>query len=330
MGVLFVGSVEAFVLNSPLTKVPVDNRLDCSSSKVPAKRLKGLYPLLMYRDSSDVLAVRPLNHVGVWVQNCFHSLARTIVSTTLLYLVTFHSLPAFSQDTSGSQHQWNFGEDRVVQVKTPLVLSRMSLDRPTLLGAGGGGAVLQMQRIHDQSPVAVKISWLASANSVSNECMILKQLEKEHVHGVERCLAMDSYPLDPRRVMIALEPVFVDSANSLMDVKNQEAQAKATRQLVRTLVEMLAARVVATDVQLLVSQTGEVLLVDLTEAKALSLDPSPMDMALVASFCSEILSQVPESMYRVADAALTEFLVSCKVDDDLYNVLAWQRDVLVP
>ena len=326
--VLLFVPVAAFVLELP----PLTNVHSCTRDfrTNTSERFSVLYSSEGCRDGSYAPNARSWTHRSVLGPSYSWSQASRIVSTLLLCLITFHSMPSYAQDTSGSPYEWNFGEDRVVKLETPLHLSSLRLDRPTLLGAGGGGAVVQMQPVDDESrsSVAVKISWIASAHSVFNECMILQKLEKQHVHNVERCLATDVYPLDPRRVMIALEPVFADSGNSLIDIEHEEAQVKATRNLVQTLVDMLAARVVATDVQLLVSQTGEVLLVDLTEAKALSLDPSPMDMTLAASFCSEILSQVPASMYRVADIALRELLVSSKIDDDLYNILASQRDLL--
>lgn len=251
----------------------------------------------------------------------------------VVYISSFTPAAAYSEEVISS-FQWTFGNDQVVHIQTPLSLSKMQLFDPQLLGAGGGGTVLAMKQVGNlnndpSNSVAVKISWIASAKSVEKECKILETLEQSNVHGVEQCLGTERYPLDARRVMIALKPVFADDVSSISDLENDMLQRKATTQLMQTLVEMLAARVVTTDVQILVSKTGDILLVDLTEAKLLSSTAmSLIDLSLAASFCSEMLALVPPSMEEYARLAVNTALQSATTLPirELQNVLLAQVD----
>jgi hypothetical protein len=79
--------------------------------------------------------------------------------------------------------------------------------------------------------------------------------------------------------------------------------------IVKTLVDMLAANVVTTDVQPLMNrETGDVLFIDMTEAQIMSTPPTFLDLALASSFCTEMASLIPESMREVASATLLEEL----------------------
>jgi hypothetical protein len=247
-------------------------------------------------------------------------------------------------------HVWNFESasvelpERLTMPSMMMPITSQSLHQPQLLGAGGGGAVFRMTTttsLHDEegarcrdeeadADVALKISWVASADSVANACRLLQILEQKQVHGVERCLGMEPYPSDQRRVMIALQPVVTDQVSSIADLPNELRQTIATEQLMQTLVEMLAAQVVTTDVQLLVSSSGDILLIDLTEAKLLltASPPSLLDLSLAGSFCSEMMSLVPESMHQVAINALTLQLKSHPLTDDLYDILSAQMESL--
>ncbi|GKY98572.1 hypothetical protein MPSEU_000814000 [Mayamaea pseudoterrestris] len=264
-------------------------------------------------------------------QNVRRMLGRRLVALLFIMAVSSSSA-AYGQES----YQWNFGNDKIVELVTPLdVNGGMRLTHPVLLGAGSGGAVFSMQNDKEEATlqpplVAVKISWTASAASISKECKILQKLEQQSVHGVERCLATAPYPSDSRRVMMVLEPVVVDDANSIDDIRDLAARSRAMNQLMETLVEMMAARVVTTDVQLLVSQSGDILLIDLTEAKKLSsyMPLAAIDMALANSFCSEMLALVPRSMHFVAEKALTQALAAHSLDNDLYQVLTSQREIL--
>eukprot|EP00747_Dinoflagellata_sp_TGD_P036086 gnl/TRDRNA2_/TRDRNA2_138265_c0_seq3.p1 gnl/TRDRNA2_/TRDRNA2_138265_c0~~gnl/TRDRNA2_/TRDRNA2_138265_c0_seq3.p1 ORF type:complete len:243 (+),score=25.14 gnl/TRDRNA2_/TRDRNA2_138265_c0_seq3:119-847(+) len=226
-----------------------------------------------------------------------------------------------------------------VQLTDPLAsFSSMKLQHPQLLGSGGGGAVFSFERSGEEvskGQVAVKVSWLPSTTSVESECKILQVMEERQVRGVEKCLDMERYPADTRRVMIALEPVVDDSISSI-DGVDEGLQAHAVISVVRTMVDMLAANVATVDVQPLISrQTGDVLFIDMTAARAISQPPSFLDRALVSSFCSEMLSLIPESLNEVASEALREELQASEdrkavIQDEILNVLRSQALVMPP
>jgi hypothetical protein len=215
---------------------------------------------------------------------------------------------------------WNLVNGQV-QLADPIVFPKQ-LRRPRLLGSGGGGAVFSFEKSH----VVVKVSWLGSAASVERECTILKVLERNGVQGVERCLAQQPYPEDARRVMIALEPLVEDADANPRDV-DASLRPHAIRCIMRTMVQMLAANVVTVDVQPLISkQTGDVLFIDLTEAKVLVPPLSFLDVALMSSFCTEMSALIPESLLVVASTALLHELQALEqkgvdLSDQTYDVL---------
>lgn len=206
---------------------------------------------------------------------------------------------------------------------------KMKLQDPRFLGSGGGGAVFGYSASSSSNDVVLKISWLRSAESVRNECRILQQLQKSTVSGVETCLASLEYPDDPRRAMILLEPLIDESVSSVSELP-LKLQANAVDQLIRTMVQMLAANVVTTDVQALIStKTGDVLLIDMTEAKVLADPPTFVDIALAGSFCSEIFNLVSERMMSTASASLLSELAKLAANGDsltkaVYEVLQGQ------
>ena len=197
----------------------------------------------------------------------------------------------------------------------------LDLRHPQYLGSGGGGAVFAYDRIEpkrhenlDEDAIVVKVSWVGSAASVGRECSVLKYMETNHVSGVEKCRGQISY--DDRRVMIAMEPVMNDSVASISEI-DERLRPTAVKCVMRTLVQMLGAGVVTTDVQPLISKvTGEVLFIDMTEAKIVFTDSngtgsrtiSFVDQALASSFVSEMLGLIPanasDELVRVANEQL--------------------------
>ncbi len=197
------------------------------------------------------------------------------------------------------------------QVETPNPLTLFpsyKLRNPSFLGSGGGGAVFSYYDDDSNKDIAIKFSWVRSAKSVERECDVLKVLEAgsninrsegnnlSPTRNVEKCLGMERYGPDPRRVVIALEPV-VDNVRAVSTVAevDKEKQTIAVEAIVCTMVDMLAANVVTTDVQPLINrETGEVLFIDMTEAQIMSSpDPSFLDLALTGSFCSEMAALIP-------------------------------------
>ena len=173
------------------------------------------------------------------------------------------------------------------------------------------------------SKVALKVSWESSTESVRTECKMLQRLEEHHVTGVEQCLAMDTYPgtvtktyntqQQQQRTMIVLQPVMEDTAslvNSIGLIPSNELQQQATQQVIRTMLQMLAAQVATTDVQPLISATtGHVLFIDMTEAQIIAREPSSLELALCRSFVSEMMVLIPEKMTTVAAQAMEQELV---------------------
>ncbi len=197
------------------------------------------------------------------------------------------------------------------QVETPDLLTLFpsyKLRNPSFLGSGGGGAVFSYHDDDGDKDIAIKFSWVRSAKSVERECDVLNVLAAgpntkwskddipSHTRNVEKCLGSERYARDPRRVVIALEPV-VDNVSAVSTVAevDKETQKIAVEDIVCTMVDMLAANVVTTDVQPLINrQTGKALFIDMTEAQVMSSpEPTFLDLALAASFCSEMAALIP-------------------------------------
>jgi hypothetical protein len=226
-------------------------------------------------------------------------------------------------------HTWQLSNG-VVRLTEPLshliAQQRQPLREPRLLGSGGGGAVFAFA----DSNTVVKVSWLRSAASVEKECATLQFLELNSVQGVERCLGQVPYPDDPRRVMIAMQPLVSDDTVSSLAEIDSSLQPQAVRDIVRTLVQMLAAHVVTVDVQPLISkQNGNVLFIDMTEAQVLSSPLSFLDKALVSSFCTEMLSLIPDRLLPVVSKLVKEEIQSLelkgiRLSSEVYDVLSSQ------
>ena len=191
------------------------------------------------------------------------------VATTATITPTTIKAKVSTTDESQKQLSWMLSNGQV-KLSNPLMdFPHKVLRDPTLLGSGGGGAVFALneeersisssgKKKDDEREVALKISWIKSAQSVERECMILNRLEEQHVRNVEHCLGIVPYPDDSRRVMIVLEPVVHESTASVRGL-DESKQADSVRSIMKTLVDMLSANVVTTDVQVLIDKfTGKV------------------------------------------------------------------------
>eukprot|EP00536_Pseudo-nitzschia_multiseries_P016362 jgi/Psemu1/221084/e_gw1.1087.13.1 len=231
----------------------------------------------------------------------------------------------------------------------------MTLVDPKFLGAGGGGSVWTMKQqktpnkttnspsrntaggrdenehktANDKNDVVVKISWSRSTDSVRNECDVLRVLERRGVTGVERCLGATDYRYDPDRVVIVMQPLVVDdndntgngSITASLDDLSLEMARVAARKLGTTAAQMIAAGVVTTDVQPLISKTtGDVLLIDLTEARVIVVPTgegasiADGDRLLTNAFFTEIQGLIPESLLDDASEAFRNELRRIEAD----------------
>jgi hypothetical protein len=208
------------------------------------------------------------------------------------------------------QESFTFGQGHNDKLK--------NLHSPRLLGSGGGGAVFAFEspptvaagELNNKADeVAVKVSWVRSAESVKNECNILQKLEERRVQGVEVCLGEEAYPYDNRRVMIALQPVAASGSVASVTNLDERLQLQAVQSIVHTMVQLLAAGFVTTDVQPLISPiTGDVLFIDFTEAQDIGRGVSSLIISVVSSFCSEMVALIPEKWESVAARTLLQDL----------------------
>ncbi|VEU37470.1 unnamed protein product [Pseudo-nitzschia multistriata] len=240
-----------------------------------------------------------------------------LTASLLLNPMAADPIPPPMVQTQTKNYEFGNGS---VRIDNRMKFPGMTLEEPRFLGAGGGGSVWGMKRILDPGldrsgdgngnpggvpkNVVVKISWLRSTDSVRNECDVLSVMEQRGVTGVERCLGSVEYPYDSRRVAIAMEPLMEDDGDattSSLDDLTPELALRSALQLGKTMAQMIAAGVVTTDLQPLVSRsTGEVLLIDMTEARVLALaesgDIAEGDKLLIDAFCTEVLGLIPDSL----------------------------------
>lgn len=256
-------------------------------------------------------------------------------STLLAGAILFHSIVA-----PPTTLNYEFGNGSV-QIDNPTTIQGMTLSDPKLLGAGGGGSVWKMTANGSNNRIrnaVVKISWARSGNSVRNECEVLNVMERYGVTGVERCLGAIEYKYDSRRVVIAMEPFIEDISKnndggditSSLEELSPSIARKSAIQLSKTMAQMLSARVITTDIQPLISKsTGNVILIDMTEAKAFHPDHifTDIDKALINAFCTEIIGLIPDNLLDDASKSILDELnrieteTHVKLDEDFREVL---------
>ena len=210
-----------------------------------------------------------------------------------------------------------------------------TLQHPTLIGAGSGGAVFRWDAAvnnaesssssttHQPNVLLLKVSWPNSTPSVQRECQILQRLEQQGIVAVgdvvEQCWGQFPYPAatsvvgsspeeQQQRIMIVLTPYAGPySVTSVEDVSDVTAQRAAVQHIATTIVQMLAANTVTVDVQPLIDpSTGQVLFIDLTEAQELQVPYSDMDLVLLRSFVTEMWTLIPERFAKIAASDMVE------------------------
>lgn len=215
--------------------------------------------------------------------------------------------------------EWNLlNGDVTVDKTTTLSIGgeTVSLQNPELVGYGGGGAVFSFQ----ESSSLLKVSWEGSSKDVERECEILQKMEEENIQAVEHCLG--KYHYNSKRSMILIEPYVRDAVASVMEVSPSK-QSKSVEQISRTLVQMLAANIVTIDVQPLISKdTGDVIFIDMTEAKILLKPLSSIDKVTMSSFISEMVNLIPEKYDEVAKREMLNELDRMKMNGNGLSIEA--------
>jgi hypothetical protein len=238
--------------------------------------------------------------------------------------------------SSVKEQVWHLPNGDVALSQTLSNFKAFSLKNPVLLGSGGGGAVFSTDA-HDGSnkKVAIKVSWVRSADSVKRECEIMRKLEENNTRNVERCLGLEPYAEDTRRIVVALEPV-VNNPTAIIIGETPEVQKKVVQAIIRTMVDMLVANVVTSDVQILIEKdTGSTLFIDMTEANEMSFPPSFLDLALAAGFINEIVSLIPDSMGSVASQTLLDEFIQADakgayISKEVYDIIGTQNILMSP
>jgi hypothetical protein len=190
------------------------------------------------------------------------------------------------------------------------------------IGSGGSGTVFRGD-MKGRKPVVVKVSRKASENSVKREAAILIKLEQKLVNNVERFV--DSCDMDIGEGATYFAGVFrpylnPPEASSIATIKNDATgaiKAKASRQLMRTVIEMVNADIALTDLQVLIEpDTGQLLVIDLTEAETLRLEQglSFHDKAVVSSFFGEALAFVEEAMTNAPNKQIRDSIRDAALD----------------
>jgi hypothetical protein len=301
----------------PIAPLPGDNWWRLASTTAAVLILSSLLPLSASAATDEVPSVT----------------ANTPVSgtATVVSRVTSH---ANDQTPRQWPYQWTFPNGKVTLPTVTRIGPTLQLVNPTLLGSGSGGAVFATQhyvqsstdesvaaRNADSDLVALKVSWSHSAESVANECRVLQTIQARAIRrplaSLEICLGDSPYATDggddrnivenEQRIMIALQPVFADPQVSTLSELEPMQMVTAVDSLVQTMVQLLSIGVVTVDVQPLISRTtGQVLLIDFTEARVLVEAPASDAAAtiaiaedrdtmqpLVSSFISEVMSLIP-------------------------------------
>jgi hypothetical protein len=235
-----------------------------------------------------------------------HDVSANMKSTVLGGIFVASCL--LSGTARAESYEWDLMNGNVA-LQDPIALTiantgaKVTLLKPQLIGAGGGGAVFAFE----DSQKLLKISWEGSAKSVERECSTLQLLETHQVEAAERCLGKYEYDGDKNRVMILAEPYLPDGVATALEV-DQSKRAFVVEQIARTLIQMLAANIVTIDVQPLISkETGQVVFIDMTEAQELKPPFTFLAITLMSSFTTEMMTLIPEEYMSIASkAALRE------------------------
>ncbi len=170
-----------------------------------------------------------------------------------------------------------------------------------VIGQGASGIAYAVEENQDQDPpLVVKVGkGPAALQALANEAKLLRRLADRGVtDGVEHVVGLETCPgQKDQTTVLALTPYWPNAEQ--IDRADGPAQVRA---LVRLLLKDVAVRggVVLTDVQVL-SEGGDLLLIDLTEGRALELDGDGRDMdgenkAALQAYMSEVVTLIAPSV----------------------------------
>lgn len=204
---------------------------------------------------------------------------------------------------------WNLANGRVSLPDT-FSCGAEQLSALEFVGAGGSGAVFAAEAAGSRATrVAVKVSWAGpAALGVQNEADVYVRLQDASIRSVPKLLAKCDYSvlasppasgIMDERVVLILDP-FVESAASNFEGLNPSRADRAASQLGVAVVAVLSAGIASTDVQVLIDPpTGELRLIDMSEATVLTSPPSFVQLAIARGFLAEAVAIVP-SQQRLA------------------------------
>jgi len=218
---------------------------------------------------------------------------------------------------------WNLANGMVALPPDSFTCGAERISSPELAGSGGSGAVFAARRAGSLARVALKVSWAGpAAVGVRHEAEIYHRLGHAGVPYVPRLLAACEYATlgsaqrtDGRlpdlqdRVVLVLDP-FVEAAVSSFEGLDARAADRAAAQLGAALAAVLAAGVASTDVQVLIDpSSGDLRLVDLSEAILLATPLSFLQLATARGFCAEAAAIVPAEQREAFTAAVRRELM---------------------
>lgn len=192
-----------------------------------------------------------------------------------------------------------------------LTCQNLDIELKSLAGAGGTGRVYQgtaraLSKSIVYESVAVKVSLPTTKPRLQNECEILHHLEQKRVNHVDKCISTCSLVPnnnlgDFATVLYPFKsPTNANSfiVSSIAIIPSPEVAKTAACQLLQTVIEIILAGVVVTDLQFLAdTMTGDVLLIDFTEARMIATgNLQYIDKQAIQSFLSEAIAFIPEVM----------------------------------
>jgi hypothetical protein len=207
-------------------------------------------------------------------------------------------------------------------------------------GAGGSARVYKGtgSRRKDNGVLdtyAVKISRVAAKQSVEKESRILEVLEQNGVTNVEKFITSKcSFPSKSKlailnamdmkddlgiQIYTAIYQPYLNppEASSISQLETIPLQVQTTRDLIKSVIDILSCNVYITDLQFLVEKSsGIFLIIDLTEGGFLGESGAitDRDLYLVRSFLGEAISFVQESIACAKDPSTRLLLKEAAVE----------------